>query len=1408
MDIDAIIKYFPVGSNLSITCSNQTFVGKLISISGAAVVLENGQGLPIIISPNIIQSCSPVVSIEKSALESKPEDENNNKTESIISELVDWMNSVYKNENIDPLVDIKSNGIITGLSAAGVEVLDDLGETYTCVKPYCVGYSRENAIPKNRIYILGAKNGISYQSLIQMSYGELYDRFMKALQMTPYPRIPVLKTILAYLSKEFSPKKINKHHIKELISKLDTRKEPQINTEINKKIQLEDLSSSQLETIIERINHLELNPTSHISEQIRLVDSYIKDTFSIKLKRAAIKKLITEFSPSIAGANGENVKEVEGVIYVAANCEILKYFPSYNNGSARDNKYDEIRFKRDCVVDDELKLALDNFDFSSPIPAVCFYNKTGKWPNALFVANPGTIEDYKLKISSLKKSGELSLAESLERYLFDTYKVSIHDTDINISLESKVLLEKTRQQRLIKNFSIAERGFLELIRRNYEYDAVVRDLASMYNEWKGAEYTINFLESHISIVQDKIKTLNMLAPLYQSIGNVGKAIEANERILSYMPTTNDREKIKRQKLEKKIAGLKGKISEMPRRIFSNDAIPAELVRFDANHSSMDVLAFVSEKSTEEKLRFLNERIAELQESKDLPSYYLAKVSLLEEQEALLDKKDTILSLMSDYCRAKARNLFSTDFVDSAREYLLQGIILHNRFDLYCLYIISLRGDKNKVLEMYNTKFKDYADIPDGILLSEDDETFAALIALLRLNTIESKKIIRFLYEGQPKNWLCDEYDIDGENPQVFIETLQKYVYESTDKIKNLKKLLEKALLASDPITLCNNVLEAPSFSAEDLAGIDITAMDVLRDTSNYIIDYSNASSYDDCDDIYHKAKSIIKEEVDNIYKTPSVLSTVYVMPLLLKLEDILDRWSDQKYKDTLPNITVYAPDDASLCEGKIEFQLNITNQVGSSKASNIELTIISIDGQELSIQKKFEAPLIQDETITWPYRHTIASKPLTDSIRIEFRVDYQDVKSKKWSKKGQIDIPINEGEEYEDFENPYLPYVKSNAVQDASMFYGRDEIVKHICTFVLEDYRGFVLYGQKRSGKSSVLYHISRKLKEGKVAFAVDFSMGSNIVQDSANEKETLANLFYTIVSEIGRAIKETDRSVYKTKIVHNVKRNEFIDFPEQTFKSYIEQYRDIIKDDLHYEQDKIVLLIDEFTYLYYHILEKKISPSIMEFWKGLVESRIFSFVFAGQDSMPRFMDDYQNVFSSMSPTELTYIDEVSARKLIEEPIWNHDTNSSRFTQQAVTRIIQLTACSPFYIMILCSELVKWARQRKRVPITEPDVNNVVEKMIYNESSISRRDFDNLISCGESKLDIINHEDSLKVLREIAVKSRNIGYANCKDLRIFALEKIELIVTDLIKRRVIETVANGKVKIKVELFKEWLLNHE
>ena len=213
---------------------------------------------------------------------------------------------------------------------------------------------------------------------------------------------------------------------------------------------------------------------------------------------------------------------------------------------------------------------------------------------------------------------------------------------------------------------------------------------------------------------------------------------------------------------------------------------------------------------------------------------------------------------------------------------------------------------------------------------------------------------------------------------------------------------------------------------------------------------------------------------------------------------------------------------------------------------------------------------------------------------------------------------------------------------------------------------------------------------------------------------------------------------------------------------------------------------------------------------KALIENNYFTVVVAGHDALPSFYDEFKNEFRIFEKYKLDYIDEKSARELIEDPI-RYEDGSSRYQPGAVDLILKMTACSPFYIQIVCDEIVKYANENKCSPITIPDVNDVYNKLITNQGSISFGDFDNLISSGDGKLNPKAVENTYRVLQDIAVRTRSQEYCKQKDIYVFGKED-ERIIKDLKERDVVGEdkpyVGEKRIKIKVELFKNWINNNE
>ena len=58
------------------------------------------------------------------------------------------------------------------------------------------------------------------------------------------------------------------------------------------------------------------------------------------------------------------------------------------------------------------------------------------------------------------------------------------------------------------------------------------------------------------------------------------------------------------------------------------------------------------------------------------------------------------------------------------------------------------------------------------------------------------------------------------------------------------------------------------------------------------------------------------------------------------------------------------------------------------------------------------------------------------------------------------------------------PYIAGSPVKDSAMFFGREDVYAWLCQHLRGEYQdnAIVLYGERRSGKTSVLYHMSEKL--------------------------------------------------------------------------------------------------------------------------------------------------------------------------------------------------------------------------------------------------------------------------------------------------------------------------------------------
>lgn len=392
------------------------------------------------------------------------------------------------------------------------------------------------------------------------------------------------------------------------------------------------------------------------------------------------------------------------------------------------------------------------------------------------------------------------------------------------------------------------------------------------------------------------------------------------------------------------------------------------------------------------------------------------------------------------------------------------------------------------------------------------------------------------------------------------------------------------------------------------------------------------------------------------------------------------------------------------------------------------------------------------------------------------------------------------GSEFVQIENMYAASVFGPA-RNKEMFFGRDELIKNIInSLTTTNTKCIVLYGQKKSGKSSVLYHLEQQLKEHDV-FCVRFSLGEIIA-----ESLTSAAFFYKIIVTIKRKLEEISQGGTTPKIACPT-LSELEESGSLAAIETLQNFQKSCKETQAWEHKRLIVMIDEFTYLYTAILKKEISDSFMKNWKNIIETGLFNAVLVGQDVMPKFQARYSNEFGVAGNIRLSYLDTVSAQQLIERPVWDKQRDRSRYLGESVAKIIDLTAGSPYYIQIFCNQLVKYMNAREKICVTEADIREVTEELVSGNNALDAMCFDGLLTAGDADLEEIPANDTIKVVQEIAKMSEKHGYCSRKDINVLGPAKDDQIIQDLERRKVLVVPQTNFYKIAVQLFQKWLLKH-
>ena len=242
--------------------------------------------------------------------------------------------------------------------------------------------------------------------------------------------------------------------------------------------------------------------------------------------------------------------------------------------------------------------------------------------------------------------------------------------------------------------------------------------------------------------------------------------------------------------------------------------------------------------------------------------------------------------------------------------------------------------------------------------------------------------------------------------------------------------------------------------------------------------------------------------------------------------------------------------------------------------------------------------------------------------------------------------------------------------------------------------------------------------------------------------------------------------------------------------------------DDFKYSH--FVIFIDEFTYLYQLIKDKKVHEDFMRRWIALIEMPGINLqaIVAAQDTLPHFMNESyaSNCFNKFSKEPLSYLTKEEALQLIKNPI-----KDVLFHNHSDELIYDYTSGSAFFTQIFCTRLVDYLNSEKSNVVGKEEIEIVAERLCTGTHRLEKSIFECLTK--EADGSDFNEADNIRVLKAIAEHTRAGGYVNKDDLHVdFTPEKLKSVLGNLYDRRVISRQDKG-YSINVKLFVKWILNN-
>ncbi|WFC14691.1 N-6 DNA methylase [Aeromonas salmonicida] len=317
------------------------------------------------------------------------------------------------------------------------------------------------------------------------------------------------------------------------------------------------------------------------------------------------------------------------------------------------------------------------------------------------------------------------------------------------------------------------------------------------------------------------------------------------------------------------------------------------------------------------------------------------------------------------------------------------------------------------------------------------------------------------------------------------------------------------------------------------------------------------------------------------------------------------------------------------------------------------------------------------------------------------------------------------------FELGHSPYVTGSPLEPLhghNVFYGREELIDKIRRQIATNGNVVLLEGNRRTGKTSILKHMEGKTVTPGWLAVYSSLQGAEGASQCAGvpTPEVFREIARSIATALGKLSIEVPlpngQIIAAGKPALGIARacrdGIGVESPFADFRDYLER----VLNTLEQQSLGLVLMLDEFDKLQEGIDNRVTSPQVPENIRFLIQTYPkFSAILTGSRRLKRLREEYWSALYGLGTSiPVTALDVDSARKVVTEPV----RDQLIFSQEAVDKVLSVTARHPYLMQCLCNRVFDYAVQTKNQSITASVVAKAAQWLVRdNEHFASLWDY-------------------------------------------------------------------------------------